>query len=57
MALDPDADIFALFANKKAGVTRNVVIDQKGKIAYLTRLFNREEFDGMIDKIEELLAR
>lgn len=55
MALDPNADIFALFAHKKAGVTRNVVIDQSGKIAFLTRLFNREEFDGMVGKIEELL--
>lgn len=56
MALDPGADIFALFAHRKAGVTRNVVIDQTGKIAYLTRLYNREEFEGMISKIEELLA-
>jgi len=57
MALDPDADIFALFAHKKAGVTRNIVIDRSGKIAFLTRLFNREEFDGMIAKIEELLEK
>ena len=55
MALDPNADIFALFAHKKAGVTRNVVIDKTGKIAFLTRLYNREEFDGMIDVIEKLL--
>ncbi len=57
MALDPNADIFALFAQKKAGVTRNVVIDKDGKIAFLTRLFNKEEFDGMIGKIEELLEK
>jgi peroxiredoxin len=56
MALDPGAEIFAKFAHKKAGVTRNVVIDQNGNIAFLTRLFNREEFDGMISKIEELLS-
>jgi peroxiredoxin len=55
MALDPNADIFGLFAHKKSGVTRNVVIDKQGKIAFLTRLFDREEFDSMIDKIVELL--
>ena len=55
MALDPNADIFGLFAHKKSGVTRNVVIDKNGKIAFLTRLFDRDEFNGMIDKIEELL--
>jgi peroxiredoxin len=47
LALDPGADIFALFALKKAGVTRNVIIDRKGKIIFLTRLFEREEFDEM----------
>lgn len=47
LALDPDADIFGLYADKKAGVTRNVILDETGKIVYLTRLFNREEFDEM----------
>ncbi len=55
MALDPGADIFAQFAYKKSGVTRNVVIDRDGKIAYLTRLFNREEFNDMKEKIDELI--
>ncbi len=55
LALDPNADVFGLYALKKAGVTRNVIVDKEGKIAYLTRLFNREEFDSMKDKIEELL--
>ncbi|MCD4732395.1 MAG: TlpA family protein disulfide reductase [Bacteroidales bacterium] len=55
MALDPNADIFGLFAHKKSGVTRNVVIDKNGKIAFLTRLFEKEEFDSMIDRIEDLL--
>jgi len=40
MALDPGADIFALFAAREAGVTRNIVIDQTGKIVFLTRLFD-----------------
>lgn len=47
LALDPGADIFGLFAEKEAGVTRNVIIDKKGKIIFLTRLFEREEFDQM----------
>jgi peroxiredoxin len=47
LALDPGADIFGLFALKSAGVTRNVVIDRNGKIIFLTRLYEREEFDEM----------
>jgi len=56
MALDPNAEIFAQFALKKSGVTRNVVIDKEGKIVYLTRLFDMDEFNGMKTKIKELLA-
>lgn len=55
MALDPDAAIFNLFARKKGGITRNVVIDQNGNIAFLTRLFEEKEFKAMVFKIEELL--
>lgn len=55
LILDDNADIFALFAERSAGVTRNVIIDRDGKIVYLTRLFNREEFNEMKKKIEELL--
>jgi len=47
LALDPGADIFGLYALKEAGVTRNVIIDRSGKIIFLTRLFNREEFESM----------
>ncbi len=56
MALDPGADIFALFADRESGVTRNVIIDQNGEIVFLTRLFDEKEFGHMIEKIEELLA-
>jgi peroxiredoxin len=55
MALDPDGEIFARFAHKKSGVTGNVVIDKKGKIVFLTRLYDRTEFETMREKIEELL--
>ncbi len=54
-SLDPNANIFGQFANKKAGVTRNVVIDKNGTIVYLTRLYDPKEFSGMVHKIEELL--
>lgn len=56
MALDPGADIFALFADKEAGVTRNIIIDQRGKIVFLTRLFDEKEFKAMIAKIQELFT-
>jgi peroxiredoxin len=47
LVLDPGADIFGLFAEKAAGVTRNVIIDKRGKIIFLTRLYERPEFDEM----------
>ena len=47
LALDPGAEFFGLYAQKEAGVTRNVIIDREGKIIFLTRLFNRDEFDKM----------
>lgn len=55
--MDEDGKIFELYAEKDAGVTRNIIIDKDGKIAFLTRLFQREEFDGMKAKIEELLKK
>jgi peroxiredoxin len=47
MALDPGASIFSLYAEKEAGITRNVIIDRSGKIIFLTRLYERKEFDQM----------
>ena len=47
LALDPGADIFGLYALKESGVTRNIIIDRKGNIIFLTRLFDRKEFDRM----------
>jgi len=55
IALDPGADIFGRFADKKSGVTRNVIIDKKGKIVFLTRLFNPKEFEEMKQKIAAIL--
>jgi peroxiredoxin len=56
LALDPGAEIFSLFAHKKSGVTRNVIIDKDGNIAFLTRLFNKEEFNEMKSVINQLLS-
>lgn len=55
MALDPGAAHFQLYADKEAGVTRNVIIDKEGKIVFMTRLYNETEFRAMVAKLEELL--
>ncbi len=55
-ALDPGAKLFQHFANKGAGVTRNVVINTTGKIVFLTRLYEPKEFNAMKDKIAALLS-
>ena len=57
MALDPGGEIFQRFAYKGSGVTRNVVIDQEGNIAFLTRLYDHAEFNAMKSKIVELLGK
>ena len=56
LALDPGADHFAKYADRKAGITRNVLIDKNGKIVMLTRLYNEEEFASLCKKIDEMLA-
>lgn len=55
LALDPEADIFYTFAAKGAGVTRNVIIDETGKIVYMTRLYKEDEFKEMVEVIDLLL--
>ena len=55
IGLDPRADIFALYAKREAGVTRNVIIDKAGKIILLTRLYNEEEFKRMTDLLDSVL--
>lgn len=54
LALDPGAKIFQKFADKKAGVTRNVVIDKDGYIRFLTRLYDKEEFKLFVNKVGTL---
>lgn len=55
LALDPGGKIFGLVAEKKAGVTRNIILDKSGKIIYMTRLYKEEEFAEMVKVIETLL--
>jgi peroxiredoxin len=53
--LDPHADIFALYAAREAGITRNVIIDKTGKIVFLTRLYDVAEFNKMTRLIDSML--
>jgi len=55
LLLDPQGSIFYSYAEKGAGVTRNVIIDKTGKIVYMTRLYKEEEFNQMKEVIEGLL--
>ncbi len=54
-AVDPQADIFGLFAKKDAGVTRNIIINKEGKVVFVTRLYKDEEFRQMGMVIDHLL--
>lgn len=55
LALDLDGSIFNKYAEKNAGVTRNVIIDKEGNVVFLTRLYDPVEFEAMKKKIAELL--
>ena len=54
MCPDADGEVFYSIAGPKTGVTRNVVVDPEGRIAMLTRLFDEEEFDRMVEVIDDL---
>ena len=53
--IDSEGSFFESFTIAGAGVTRNIVIDKEGNISFLTRLFDENEFNQMIKKIEFLL--
>jgi peroxiredoxin len=55
IAMDKDGTIFEKFTIEKAGVTRNIVIDKNGQIVFLTRLFEKKEFNQMIEVIDKEL--
>jgi len=57
IALDEGGQIFEKYAHKESGITRNVIINREGKIIFLTRLFNHEEFEAMKKVIAEELKK
>jgi peroxiredoxin len=57
IAIDKDGSIFEKFTVAKAGITRNIVIDKKGEIIFLTRLFEEKEFNQMIEVIDSELKK
>jgi len=57
MALDPGAKIFAAFTEKNAGIARDIVIDQNGKIIFLSRLYDAGEYSRMIETIKQCLHK
>lgn len=55
LTLDPEGKSFYTYAEKNAGVTRNIIIDKQGKIVFLTRLYDPKEFQAMTSMIDKLL--
>lgn len=56
LALDPGGDVFAKYALRDAGITRNVLIGPDGTILKTTRLYNPIEFNSLVNKIDEVLG-
>ena len=56
IAMDTDADVFAMYALRNSGITRNILIDRDGRIVMLTRLFKEDEFAALVEKINTMLA-
>ena len=57
LGLDPGADIFAKYALRESGITRNVLIDRDGRIVKLTRLYNEEDFASLVAHIDAMLTK
>ena len=57
LGLDPGADIYAKYALRKSGITRNVLIDKDGRIIKRTRLFNPDEFKSLTETIDQYLKK
>ena len=55
MAPDPERKIYGLYATQF--IPRNVLIDKEGKIAYQSRGYTPEEFEVLVEKLEELLRK
>ena len=55
IAMDSNGDVFASYALRGAGITRNILIDRDGKIVMLTRRFEEQEFKELVEKIDNML--
>lgn len=55
LTLDPEGKSFYSFAEQGAGVTRNIIINKKGRIVFMTRLYDPDEFREMCKIIDKLL--
>ena len=55
MLLDDKGDVFASYALRQSGITRNVLIDKDGRILMLTRRYVEPEFKQLVEKIDSLL--
>jgi len=53
VALDPDKKVYDSYA--KSFIPRNYLIDRGGKIVHATIGFNQTDFEGLINRIAELL--
>ena len=56
IAPDPNGSLFYSIAAPKSGVTRNVAVNNRGEIVFLTRLFDENEFSAMIEMVENLVG-
>lgn len=55
LTLDPEGEAFYAFAAQGAGVTRNIIINKKGRIVFMTRLYDPDEFAEMCRLIDEMV--
>ena len=57
IAIDKDGSVFESFTTEKAGVTRNIVLNKRGEIIFLTRLFDELEFSQMVEIVKAELLK
>ena len=55
LGLDPGANIYAKYALRQSGITRNILIDKDGTIIKRTRLYKEDEFNSLVQSIDNYL--
>lgn len=55
LGLDPGANIYAKYALRQSGITRNILIDKDGTIIKRTRLYKEDEFNSLVQAIDHYL--